>query len=120
MISYKLINVDGKSYIKILPGANIANENDALELVAACWETKSQRLMLHSTNLTPEFFHLHSGIAGEILLKLTNYHIKAALVLEPEQLGEGKFKDWVLETNRGQEFRVFFDHAKAEQWLLSD
>jgi PadR family transcriptional regulator AphA len=119
-MGYQVIRESGKSYVEWLPGACIANEQDALEMVAACGEFETDRLMLHAVNLTPEFFQLRTGIAGGILLKLTNYMIKAALVLKPEQVGEGKFKEWVLETNRGRDFRVFYDRARAEQWLLSD
>jgi hypothetical protein len=119
-MSYQLIHESGKSYVEWLPGASIAKEQDALEMVATCGECETDRLMLHSENLVPEFFQLRTGVAGAILLKLTNYYIKAALVLKPVQVGEGKFKEWVLETNRGREFRVFYDRTSAEQWLLSD
>ena len=113
-MSYQVIRESGKSYVEWIPGACIANEHDALEMVAACGECDTNRLMLQAENLTPEFFQLRTGVAGGILLNLTNYTIKAALVLKPEQVGEGKFKEWVLETNRGREFRVFYDRARAE------
>jgi PadR family transcriptional regulator, regulatory protein AphA len=117
----QLIQESGGSYIEMcLPGSMLTGEKDALDLVAACGEAGTQRLLLHADNLTPEFFQLRTGVAGAILLKFSNYRIKVALLLRPEQVGDGKFKDWVLETNRGREFRVFFERVTAEKWLLGD
>jgi len=96
----------------------VATEQDALDLVAACGENETHRLMLHSENLSEDFFHLRTGVAGAILLKFSNYYLKVALVLQPGQGREGKFGEWVLETNRGREFRVFYDRAAAEAWLV--
>jgi PadR family transcriptional regulator, regulatory protein AphA len=114
----QLIQETGQSYLECLPGSILAGEQDALELVAACGEYDTDRLLLHAENLTPEFFQLRTGIAGGILLKFSNYRLKVALILRPEQVGQGKFQDWVLETNRGREFRVFFDRPGAVMWLL--
>ena len=46
-----------------------------------------------------------------------NFRVIAALILCPEQVGQGRFSEWVLETNRGREFRVFFERAAAVHWL---
>lgn len=120
-MNYTLINAQGRTYIECQPGVTcLQNEADALELVAACGENDTQRLMIHASNLSPEFFDLSTRLAGEILLKFYTYRIKAAAVLAPEMVERGKFKDFVLETNRGRDFRVFFDRQVAEVWLLGD
>jgi PadR family transcriptional regulator, regulatory protein AphA len=116
---YQLITVDELSILEIQDGTRLASEQDALELVAACGEHRSERLLLHAAQLSEAVFDLHSGLLGAILLKLGNYRIRTALVLRPEQVGEGKFKDWVLETNRGRDFRVFFEREAALGWLSS-
>ena len=120
-MNYTLIHTQGRSYIECQPGEIcLRNEADALDLVAACGENGTQRLMIHASNLAPEFFDLSTRVAGEILLKFSNYRIQAAAVLRPEMVERGKFKDFVLETNRGRDFRVFYDRQSAESWLVGD
>lgn len=114
----QLIQESGKNYVECLPGSILAGEQDALDLVGACGEYETDRLLLHAENLTPEFLQLRTGVAGGILLKFSNYRLKVALILRPEQVGQGKFQEWVLETNRGREFQMFFDRPGAVKWLL--
>lgn len=113
------IETEKGAYVECSPAGQVRGEEEALELVAACMEWGTFNLLLHGSSLPEEFFHLRSGLAGKILLKFSNYGVKAALILEPGQVREGKFTDWVLETNRGREFRVFFDRPAAETWLAA-
>ena len=120
-MNYTLIHAQDKTYIECDHSEIcLRNEADALELVAACGENGTQRLMIHASNLAPEFFDLSTRVAGEILLKFYNYRIQAAAVLRPEMVEGGKFKDFVLETNRGRDFRVFYDRQSAEDWLVGN
>ncbi|MFM8319518.1 MAG: DUF4180 domain-containing protein [Chloroflexota bacterium] len=106
------------AYVEMLPGLQpIADEQDALQLVAACAEYGAQRLLLPAECLAPQFFDLKSGLAGAVLLKLGNYRIRAALVAPDELTRQGRFYEFALETNRGQAFRIFNDRAAALQWL---
>jgi hypothetical protein len=121
MVDYKRVNGDSFWYVETVPGVGrIENENDALDLVAACGEHETSRLLIHGENLSPAFFQLRSGLAGAVLLKFSNYRIKAAVLASPDQVGRGKFYEFVLETNRGRQFGVFFDRDQAEQWLLAE
>jgi len=109
-----------RTILEVLPGeVCIASENDALDALAACSENQTDRLLLHAPNLDPAFFQLRSGLAGGVLLKLSNYRIRAALVAAPEQVSQGKFQDFMLETNRGRQFRIFYDRQAALDWLAS-
>jgi PadR family transcriptional regulator, regulatory protein AphA len=109
----------GMTYVECLPdGEPIASEADALDLVAACGEHDTQRLLLHAENLPDEFFHLSNGLAGKILLKFSNYYLRVAAVLPSDRTRRGKFYEMMLETNRGNEFRIFEDRAAAQAWLI--
>jgi hypothetical protein len=110
----------GRAFIEGVSGHRlIENERDVVELVGLCIESDSTRILLHSDNLPPAFFDLKSGVAGMILQKLTNYQMKAAAVL-PMKRHEGRFGEFVVETNRGHSFRIFHDRNQAERWLLDD
>lgn len=109
---------NGKAYLDCLAGSlRIANERDALDLVALCGENETDNLLLDGECLDPAFFDLKTGLAGEVLLKLSNYRIRAAVILPQERIGNGRFAEFVLETNRGNQFRVYSQHDAAEKWL---
>jgi len=120
-LDYRLVNTSPNSYVECLPGSQpLASPQDALELVAACGEHQTQRLLLHAECLSKDFFDLSTRLAGEILLKFTNYYLKVAAIIPTEQIGRGKFYEFALETNRGRDFRIFSDLQKAVDWLVQD
>ncbi len=116
-IRYRFVRDEKQGYVECLPKMMIAGEEEALELLAFCGENDTNRLLVYGENLTDEFFNLHTGLAGKILLKFSNYRIILAAVLSPKKIGNGRFYEMVLETNRGREFRVFNSRADAEKWF---
>ena len=117
-MNYQYVSYGNTSYVECLPdGGMIESEADALDLVAACGERQCHRLLLHASNLTPDFYDLRSGLAGAVLLKFSNYRIQAAAILTPELATQGRFGEMALETNRGNQFRIFYDLPSAEEWL---
>lgn len=117
-MNFTLIQRNNTNIAVCMPDGNqISSEADALEAVAACGEFGTDRLLIPGESLSGTFFDLKSGLAGVVLLKFSNYFIKAAVVIPAEKVGQGKFYEFVLETNRGNEFRVFQDKGKAMDWL---
>src|SRR5512138_1211866 len=110
LMNYRLVETQTKPYIECLEdGWQVKSESDALDLVAACGEYRANRLLLHPENFPPDFFQLRTGLAGAVLLKLSNYRIKVAAVLTPDQVGEGRFQEMALEANRRNgEFHIFY------------
>ncbi len=121
-MNYRVIEHVQNIYIECLPdGGRIESERDALDLVAACGENQANRLLLHAENLSEDFFHLKTGLAGAVLQKFVNYYVKVAAVLTPELVNQGRFQEMVLEANRSnRSFQVFYDREKAEAWLVKD
>ena len=112
------VNYKKKSIVTCLPdGGKLAAEADALDAVAACGDYETNRLLIPGDNLSEAFFDLKTGLAGAVLLKFSNYRIQAAIVCPAEMIGVGKFYEFVLETNRGPDFRVFQERQKALDWL---
>ena len=117
-MKYRLVTDFPQTSLECLPGEErLAGERQALDLVAACGENGTDRLMLHADNLTEDFYRLRTGVAGEILLKFSTYRIRVAAVLTSELVDQGRFREMVLEANRGDQFRVFYDREAAEHWL---
>lgn len=118
-MNVKRITQSDQPYLECMPdGQQLNGENEALDLIAACGENETDRLLLHAENLPADFYRLSSGLAGKLLLKFSNYRIRVAAILPAELVHQGRFREMVLETNRGNEFRVFQEREAAEQWLV--
>jgi PadR family transcriptional regulator AphA len=115
-VAYQVINIGNLVYIETLPdGGCLLNDQDAVDLVAACGEAETALLMLNNGNLPDEFFDLSSGLAGRILLKFGIYSIRVAAIISPDRVQHGKFPEMMIESNRGNDFGVFFERANAEE-----
>lgn len=116
----ELVQHNNRAYVKGEAGHPLLNnEDDLIDLICFCGEHDTDRVLLFAENLPQRFFDLKSGEAGMVLQKFVNYHMKVAAVLPPSYI-RGKFSEFVLETNRGTQFRIFPHPEEAEQWLLAD
>ena len=96
----------------------IQGERDILELLTLCGEAGSNKVMISQGSLSPEFFDLSTGQAGEISHKLSTYRIKTAFVVDLSMIPSERFQEWVSECNRRNEIRFYEDILEAEDWLL--
>ncbi len=119
-MNYRVIEKNNRKYIDCFAAAPpIQNDQEALELIALCIENHTARLMINAEVLANDFFDLKTGVAGQILQKLVNYHIKTAFVIIDEMRIKGRFKEMINESSRGNNFRVFANRDEAEKWILS-
>jgi PadR family transcriptional regulator AphA len=118
-MDYSVGEKGNRRYIECLVDQKcIENERDALDLVVACIENDSNLLLLYEGNLSPGFFELSTGLAGNILQKFVNYSIKVAAVIDTERISQGRFREMVIEVNQGSHFRVFNNCIEAVEWLV--
>lgn len=74
-------------------------------------------VLLLEADLSSAFFDLHSGIAGELFQKCTNYRLRLALVIpEPAAHGE-RFTELAREHVRHTLIRFFAVRSDALEWL---
>jgi len=119
-MNYRVIEKNEKKYIECFSAETpIQWEQDVLNLIAACGENNTNLLLIHSEAVAEDLFKLKTGIAGMILQKLVNYHVKTAVVLQEELKITGKFKELLAESKKGNDFRVFNNTAEAENWLIN-
>ncbi|MCM3747891.1 DUF4180 domain-containing protein [Paenibacillus pasadenensis] len=112
------VQKDGNDYIKVISG-QIREEQNGVDLVAACAENGTDKVMLPADCLSEDFLRLSTRVAGLVLQKLATYHIKAVAVMDADNV-RGKFKDFLIEANRGKLFHAFEDMEQAETWLLAE
>lgn len=118
-MNYEIREIENKKYIELISTTNpLSTENDALDLVALCTEHDTILLMIHYAALSQDFFKLKTRVAGNILQKLINYGIKTAAVVPQEIMEKGRFREMALETNKGNQFRMYEYKEEAEKWLL--
>ncbi|HEY9061389.1 MAG TPA: DUF4180 domain-containing protein [Pseudobacteroides sp.] len=118
-MEWNCVDKDSKKYVEFLSAINpLGSEQDALDLIALCGENDTNLLMLHGNVLSEDFFKLKTKVAGDMMQKFVNYHMKVALVLPNDSTSKGRFKEMVSESNKGSQFRVFIDREDAEVWLL--
>lgn len=75
-------------------------------------ETDAERIVINKEALAEDFFILSTGIAGEILQKFINYHVKAAVYGDYSQYTSKPLKDFIYESNCGKD--IFFTATKEE------
>ncbi|WP_144937519.1 DUF4180 domain-containing protein [Paenibacillus sp. 32O-W] len=118
-MNYQIREIENKKYIELISAAEpLGTENDALDLIALCWEHGINALMIHYTALSEDFFKLKTKSAGNIIQKFINYGIKAAAIIPRETIQKGRFKEMAMETNKGNHFRLYESKEEAEKWLL--
>lgn len=121
MMNFKINENGTKKYIEVIFAESpFSTEEDAVDLVALCKENESNLLLLHSQAISEDFFKLRTGVAGQMIQKWINYHVKTAAVIPKEMVNQGRFKEMALESKKSNHFRIFETRDDAENWLLDE
>jgi hypothetical protein len=94
---YKIAEVKSEGII-------IYNVQDALNIMVDVNYNDVHRIILHEKNISPDFFDLKTGLAGEILQKFVNYKNKVAFVGQFEKYNSRSLTSFIYECNRGNQF----------------
>ena len=90
----------------------IHRAEDGLELLANLYYQNFDKIILHEKNITPDFFDLKNGLAGELLQKFSNYRIPLALVGDFTKYKSKSLVDFIHESNKGQ--HICFTATRSE------
>ena len=93
------------------------NIGDFLDLIGNAGYNRASGVLIHSAHLPQLFFDLKSGIAGEYLQKLSNYAMRAAIILDDSHLEHRRFREMVSEANRSGSIAYFKEIESARNWL---
>lgn len=116
---FKLQKTNNTPYLEYdSPEVIIQNEADILDLVAACGEYETNKVIIYQHHLSPDFFDLKTGLAGTLFQKFANYRMKGAAVISLKGIKSERFKELIFESNKGNLFRFFEDRESAEKWLV--
>lgn len=91
----------------------ITDVQSALDLIMTVkYEAKSERIAIDKACVSDDFFILSTGIAGEVLQKFINYHVKVAFFGDFTKYTSKPLHDFIYESNNGHD--VFFVATEAE------
>ena len=91
----------------------IVDTQSALDLAMTVkYETGAERIVIDKDVIGGDFFILSTGMAGEILQKFMNYHVKVAVYGDYSHYTSKPLKDFIYESNHGKDF--FFVSTKEE------
>ena len=110
----KIIEVKQQKIAEVVSGEIVIDDSqDALNLMADAGYYGARSIMIDERNLNPDFFHLHTRLAGDVLLKFAGYQVKLAIIGDFEKYSSNSLKALIRESNRGDQ--VFFvpDRASA-------
>lgn len=100
-------------------GAPIADETAALDVIGDALGAGAEIVSVPVARLAPEFFRLHTGVAGAIVQKFVTYRLRLVVVGDPQHHGPttGPVEDWIREANQGRELWFVADQAELDRRL---
>lgn len=81
-------------------GLIIQSSEDGLNLLGDLYYQGFDKIIIHEHNISPDFFDLKNGMAGEILQKFSNYRVSLAIVGDLSTYTGKSIKDFIFESNK--------------------
>ncbi|TCC92145.1 DUF4180 domain-containing protein [Pedobacter frigiditerrae] len=91
----------------------INSAEDGLDLLGNLYYQDFDKIVIHEKNITPEFFDLKTGIAGEILQKFSNYRVRLAIIGDFEKYQSKSIKDFIFESNNSRQINFVHSLSSA-------
>jgi len=111
----KKIITKGENEIAVIHNSEplITDGQSALDLLASLYYNDGcRRIALNKEALVEDFFTLSSGMAGEVLQKVSNYRAKLAIIGDFSQYTSKPLRDFIYECNNGN--TVFFVETEED------
>jgi hypothetical protein len=73
---------------------------DGLNILGDIYYQGFDRVIVYEKNITPDFFQLANGMAGEVLQKFSNYRVRLAIVGDFSAHPSKSLKQFIFESNK--------------------
>lgn len=98
----------------------IRDTQTALDLIMTVkYEAETDRIAIDKKAVAEDFFILSTGVAGEILQKYINYGVKLAIYGDFSRYTSKPLRDFIYESNKGNDFFFVADEQEAVQRLCA-
>ncbi|WP_187263861.1 DUF4180 domain-containing protein [Pontibacter beigongshangensis] len=91
----------------------INNTEDGIDLLGNLYYQGFDSMVLHEKNITPAFFDLKTGMAGEILQKFSTYRMRLAIVGDLSKFKSKSLGDFMYESNKGKQVSFVTSFSEA-------
>lgn len=78
----------------------IITPQDALDVLGECVFNGVYHIIVYADQITPKFFDLKTGIAGEILQKFSTYGVKLGIVGDFLNIKSASLRSFIVESNK--------------------
>ena len=107
-------NINDTKIAEVISEINIINSvEDGLDLLGDLYYQGFDKIVIHEKDITPDFFDLKSGIAGEILQKFSNCRVRLAIVGDFSKYTSKSLRDFIYESNKGKQINFVPSCAEA-------
>lgn len=94
-------HIQGKQIAELISEAMvITTAEHGTDLVGTLCFEGMNGIILYQKNITPRFFDLKTGMAGEVLQKCSTYRMRLAIVGDFENVAGQSLKDFIRESNK--------------------
>jgi hypothetical protein len=116
--AYVMRSINNVSCAMSVTGDQIIHSpQDFLDMMAWGGENGTNLLLLQEPNFAPAFYDLKTGLAGEILQKLSNYGCRLAIHGSFASVRSERFRELMREANKGSQLRFAESRDEALAWL---
>lgn len=91
----------------------INNAEEGLDLLGNLYYQGFYKIIIHQHHITPAFFDLKNGMAGEILQKFSNYRMPLAIVGDFSGIESKSLKDFIFESNKSKQINFSSSVSEA-------
>ncbi len=91
----------------------INNTGDGLDILGNLYYQGFDSIIIYEKNITPGFFDLKTGMAGEILQKFSTYRVRLAIVGDFSAYTSKSLTDFMYESNKGRHISFVSSTAEA-------
>ncbi|MBX7240188.1 MAG: DUF4180 domain-containing protein [Bacteroidia bacterium] len=84
----------------ISEGVVIGKTEDGLDLLGEVYFQGFEGVIIAEKNITPDFFDLKNGMAGEILQKFSTYRVRLAITGDFSRYSSNSLRDFIFESNQ--------------------
>lgn len=96
-------NINDTKIAVVISEVKIINKTeDGLELLGNLYYQGFDKIVIYEKDITPDFFDLKNGIAGEILQKFSTYRVRLAIVGDFSKYTSKSLNDFIYESNKGR------------------
>jgi hypothetical protein len=116
----KTHKIEGEKIAEVISEGTIINKSeDGLVLLGNLYYQDFDKITIHEKNITPDFFDLKTGIAGEILQKFSTYRVRLAIVGDFSKYKSKSLQDFIYESNQGRHINFVASITEAINILSS-